>query len=223
VHEASRTPSPAPAVAAPAPEFTGSDPAAATTGTKGSGSGVNAAATTSTTLPPSQAHPFEVAPGVETVPTTAPHRLDSPTTSSTATTVPANQGPVIQGRLAGDTIHATGAAPQWDAAGPVSLVANGRSTSGTLSGRVYVYDDGNAESDTLAVDLGGKTLQLRYRGKVVQTSVAGTTTTYDISGVYVFPGAAAFGLAERGDVSVLFRVGGDSATLSFDLRGHNPS
>jgi hypothetical protein len=225
VHEQSHTASPPAAVAAPAPEFTGSDPNAAVTGTKGSGSGsgVGPAATTSTTLAPSQAHPFEAAPGVDTVPTTAPRRVDGPTTASTSTTVPANQGPVIQGRLAGDAIQAAGAFPQWDVSGPVSLVVNGKTTSGTIAGRVYVHDDGSAESDDLEVHLGGKTLLLRYNGRVVQTTVSGSTTTYAISGAYIFPGSAGFGLGERGDVSVVFQVGGETAALSFDLRGHNPS
>jgi hypothetical protein len=86
-----------------------------------------------------------------------------------------------------------------------------------------VHDDGSAESDDLEVHLGGKTLLLRYNGRVVQTTVSGSTTTYAISGAYIFPGSAGFGLGERGDVSVVFQVGGETAALSFDLRGHNPS
>jgi RNA polymerase sigma-70 factor (ECF subfamily) len=135
------------------------------------------------------------------------------TTSTTSTTVP--EGPLLEGKLAGDTLTVTGQAPNWDVQGPVSLTVNGRTTSGTVTGRVYVYDDQTAEA-TIQVTLGGRPLQLRYKGRVVEVTGSGSTTTYKVSAKYQFAGASEFGLADRGDVTLLFRTG---SSLAFDLRG----
>jgi hypothetical protein len=130
---------------------------------------------------------------------------------------------MVEGHLAGNTLTVTGTAPQWDVDGPVSLVTGGRTTSGTIVGRVYVYDDGSAESDALTVSLGGRTFELRYRGKVTDSTTTDSVTTYRITGVYVFTDAARLGLAERGDVKVVLALGGERSTLSFDLRGRSGS
>jgi RNA polymerase sigma-70 factor (ECF subfamily) len=135
------------------------------------------------------------------------------TTSTTSTTVP--DQPILEGKLGGDTLTVTGQAPNWDVQGPVALTVNGKTTSGTVSGRVYVYDDQSAEA-SLQLTLAGKTYQLRYNGKVTETTVSGSTTTYKITAKYQFVGASEFGLADRGDVGLLFRTG---SSLTFELRG----
>src|SRR4051794_15471999 len=67
------------------------------------------ASTTSTALTP-QGDRFTL--GVQTSPTTVATKEPTTTTSTTSTTVaPVEQGPVVEGRLAGDTLTVTGQAP----------------------------------------------------------------------------------------------------------------
>jgi RNA polymerase sigma-70 factor (ECF subfamily) len=219
-HDATKTERPPAAVAAPSPERLRDG---LTTTTTAKGGAVAAGSTTSSTLPPSQTNPFATPLVLEGVPTVGSRPSDTTTTSPTSTTTPVDQGPMVEGHLAGNTLTVTGTAPQWDVDGPVSLVTGGRTTSGTIVGRVYVYDDGSAESDALTVSLGGRTFELRYRGKVTDSTTTDSVTTYRITGVYVFTDAARLGLAERGDVKVVLALGGERSTLSFDLRGRSGS
>jgi RNA polymerase sigma-70 factor (ECF subfamily) len=220
-HEVTKAENRPPAVAAPSEEFTrGAGGTGLPNGKGGAGS------TTTSTLPLSQTHPFEAVIGLQGLTETAPRTSDTPgstSTSTSTTTAPAKQGPLLEGRLEGTSVDVAGAAPQWDINGQISVVVKNRTTPGTITGRVYVYEDGTAESDTLVVSLGGKTLELRYRGRVVSTVVDESGTTYQITGAYVFPGVDAFGLAERGEATIALRVGGATGMLSLDLRGRGAS
>lgn len=177
---------------------------------------------TSTTLPPSQANPFGL--GTEVTSTTVPAKSETPssttTTSTTSTTVPPQEsGPQLEGRLSSETITATGAAPQWDVAGAITLVVNGKSTSGSISGRLSVYADDTADSNGLVLTLGKKTYELKFRGNVVAKETASDRTTYTVAGEYRLQGAADLGLADLGAVDAVFGAGGESSSLSFELRG----
>jgi hypothetical protein len=129
----------------------------------------------------------------------------------------------VEGRLGGDTITLTGTAPQWDAEGPVTLVVSGKTTTGSIAGHLFVSDEGDASSDDLVVTLGGKALELRFRGKAPSQTSSTGSVSYQVTGQYVFKGAAAFGLVERGNLGLLFRVGdsGTSGSLAFDLSGRS--
>jgi hypothetical protein len=144
-----------------------------------------------------------------------PSSTSSTSSTSTTSTTVVDQRPIVEGKLGGDTLTVTGQAPNWDVQGPVALAVNGKTTNGTVSGRVYVYDDQSAEA-SLQLTLGNKTYELRYKGKVTEATVAGSTTTYKITAKYQFLGASEFGLADRGDANLLFRTG---SSLTFDLRG----
>ncbi|MCU1485321.1 MAG: hypothetical protein JWN67_2067, partial [Actinomycetia bacterium] len=179
---------------------------------------VTDSSTSTSSTTPEDKFPF----GIGASTTTTPRNETSTTTSTTSTTVPEPQGPTLEGRLAGDTITVTGTAPQWDAKGPVSLTVKGRSSAGTIEGRFFLNDDGTATADQLMVTIGDRSLDLRFQGRWTKT-VDGTTTSYKITGQYLFKGAADFGLAEQGDVSALFRLPANGpGSVSFDLRGQGP-
>ncbi|MCU1497379.1 MAG: hypothetical protein JWM47_1332, partial [Acidimicrobiales bacterium] len=224
VQDSNRSPKVPAAVAGPADTHDASRGGAILPGGKSTTTTVAGAATstsTSSSIPDTDLHPFGI--GAPTTTTTEPRSETSTTTSTTSTTQPVNQGPVLEGRLAGDTITVTGTAPQWDAKGSVSLSVKGKTSSGTIEGRLFIYDDGNASADQLVVTLGDHTLDLRFQGRWTKT-VDGTTTSYKITGQYLFKGAADFGLAEQGDLSALFRLPASGpAGLTFDLRGQGRS
>ena len=212
---------PAPAVAAPVT----STPKNTTTTVTGAAVDPKSAETTtttvstSTTLPLSQTHPFEglASPSNDTTSTTAPPR------KTTATTVAPAQGTVVQGKLTTNDLTANGGAPQWDLDGTVTLTVGNKTSTGTLAGRVYVYDDGTAESDDLALVVGGKTLDLRFRGNVVNVvNGANGSTTYDISGAYLLTNASEVGLADRGNLAAAFQPG-DAASLQLAFSGRSSS
>ena len=103
----------------------------------------------------------------------------------------------------------------------MTLTVNGKTTTGTVTGRLFVYaDDKTAETVGLSVTFGDKTLVLKFRGTVVDATPNGKTTTYKITGQYAFDGASEFGLADHGDLDATFRTG---SSLSFDLRGRASS
>ena len=184
--------------------------------------------TASTTIPESQANPFGLNGGVQASTDTSTTSSTDPstTTTTTVTTTPApvNQGPVLEGRIGGDSITATGTAPNWDVQGPISLTVNGKTHSGTISGRVYVYaEDGKAESSELTLTIAGKTLFLRFTGQITDTQSGAGTTTYKVSGFYRLVGAADFGLADKGDVVTVLKLGSGASSLVFDLRGQKSS
>jgi hypothetical protein len=127
---------------------------------------------------------------------------------------------MVDGSLASDSLTVTGSAPQWDVQGAISLTVDHKSTTGTVSGRLFIRDDGTADTTGLAVTLDGKTLELKFRSKDVRASTANGVTTYTFTGPYAFLGASQFGLADRGDTSAVFRAG---SSLSFELRGRTGS
>jgi RNA polymerase sigma-70 factor (ECF subfamily) len=183
-----------------------------------------ASTSTSTTLPP---NPFAPVATPGTAPdgstTTVPDASTTTTTppSTTTTTLPPANGPV--GRLVGDGLTAANGAPNWDLSGPITLTVNGKATTGTLDGRLYVYDDNTAEADDLTITLGTKTMVLRFDGKVTERTSSGSATTYRIVGTYALSGAREHGLWPNGDVASDFTVGSGSASLAFDLRGRGAS
>ena len=177
---------------------------------------------TSTTLPKSQTDPFGL--GTEVTPTTTPAKAEtapSTTTSTTSTTVPPPEetGPVLEGRLSGETITATGAAPQWDVEGSISLTVNGKTTAGRIAGRMFVYDDDTAESNGLTITLGKKTYQLKFRGDVTGEQTTGDRTAYTVAGEYRLQGASELGLADLGTIDAIFGAGSETSSLSFELSG----
>jgi hypothetical protein len=130
---------------------------------------------------------------------------------------------VVEGKLSTTDLTATGGAPQWDVQGTITLTVGKKTSTGTIAGRVYVYDDGTAESDNLTLAVNGKTLDLRFRGNIANTvSGADGSTSYDINGAYVLQNAAVVGLADRGNVAGTFHVG-DSASLALDFSGRSSS
>ncbi|MCU1353494.1 MAG: hypothetical protein JWM05_2703, partial [Acidimicrobiales bacterium] len=83
-------------------------------------------------------------------------------------------------------------------------------------------DEGTAESTGLNVTFGGKTLELKFSGRIAETTGPVGARTYKVTAKYAFLGGSDFGLADRGDVTALFRTGSGSS-LSFDLRGRASS
>jgi RNA polymerase sigma-70 factor, ECF subfamily len=223
VREAQRPNRPAPAVAAPAPgsekdgglTSAGTDPdSAATTST-------TATETTSTTLPLSQTHPFEALAGTpddSTSSTTTPPRKSN----TTSTTVAPAQGSVVKGEVTTTDLSESGESPQWDIEGALTLTVGDKVRTGTITGRIYVYDDGTASADQLTLVVEAHTLQLRFRGDVVDIQNSDGTTTYQILGSYLLTGAADVGLADRGDVTSSFGVG-NSPSLVLRLSGRSSS
>lgn len=227
VREAQRPDRPAPAVAAPSLEneseddggltAAGTDPKSAATTT----STTTSTETTSTTLPLSQTHPFEAyagTPNDSTTSTTAPPRKST----TTSTTVAPAQGTVVRGDITTTNLSESGEAPQWDIEGDLTLTVGDKVRTGTISGRVYVYDDGTASADQLTLVVAGHTLQLRFRGDVTDVQKNDGTTTYQIVGAYLLTGASQVGLADRGDVTSSFGVG-RSPSLVFKLSGRSSS
>ena len=154
---------------------------------------------TATTLPPSQLFPFL---------TTGEHTPSSAGTATSPTTTTTIEAPppsnVVEGRLTADGLRVTGTSPQWDVAGAMSFVVGGKTSKGSIAGRVYTYEDGAAESDEMVVTIHQTQLVLRFRGRVTKTDVTDSHVTARIEGNYVFHGASAYGLPERGTVVVLF-------------------
>ncbi|MEA2703278.1 MAG: polymerase sigma-70 factor, subfamily [Actinomycetota bacterium] len=211
VHDAETPSRPPAAVASPTAEHQLASGAADPTGTSTTSS------STSSTLPQSQLHPF--APTLDTE--IAPHKADQASTTTTSTTVaPTGTGPVLEGHLSGDALTASGSAPNYDLQGPITLSTGKRVVTGTLEGRIYVFEDGSAKSEGLTLSVGGKTLELRFRGAVQDAS----SSPRHIVGTYVLSGASDVDLAERGDLvaDLLLRDDG-TASLTFDLRGRRSS
>jgi RNA polymerase sigma-70 factor (ECF subfamily) len=171
------------------------------------------AMSTSTTLPASQVTPFAPRLGTSSA-TTAP----KPSTTTT-TAVPAS-GPVLAGSLGGTALEVTGALPQFDLDGGITLTGS-RTVNGTLTGRLFLYDDGTAQADQLTLTLDdGTTLDLRWRA----SWSTGSSGAYLLSaGRYSLVGGAAYGLAEKGDLSGSLDVADGSGVLRIDLRGQGQS
>jgi hypothetical protein len=131
----------------------------------------------------------------------------------------------VEGHVDADGLAVTGTSPQYDVEGAVRLRGDEKTWSGDLSGRIYVYSDGTAESDDLSLDLGDVVLSLRFRGTVIATSDSGATeASYHIAGQYKLTGAQDVDLVESGDVTAIFRVkDGDASSLELDLVGQEPS
>jgi RNA polymerase sigma-70 factor (ECF subfamily) len=212
VHDASKTERPPVAAALPFEAERERATAVSTTTTV-------VATTTSSTLPQSQLHPFEVGPTELTSPTSTPHKSES-TTSTTVTTTPAESGTTVEGHIGSEDVTITGEAPQWDVSGPISIVVAGKTSTGTIAARVFVYDDGSAESDDSVITVGSKTFDLRFRGTVAEVQDG----VRRIAGKFVLTGGADLGLPDRGDVTVHFGTHANGTSqLTFDLRGRSRS
>jgi RNA polymerase sigma-70 factor (ECF subfamily) len=221
VREVQRTERPAP-VAAPTTSSTIVGPSAAGKTDGAERTDTISTSSTSSSLPPSQLFPF--APTAEqtgaTVTTTPAKESTTTTTASPSTP----SGSIVEGKVSAADLTIAGAAPQWDVSGPMSLVVNGKTNKGSIAGRVYTYDDGTAESDELVVTIRDTELVLRFRGRVVKTETTDSHVTQRIDGNYVFHGASAFGLPERGTVIVTFSRATSpdvSSVLDLALRGQS--
>lgn len=235
-----RRPEPKPAaVAAPAPESDfrtagRADGPTTTTivGRSGSGATVTSttaappASTTSTTLPPSLRRPFEIALGVTE--TTTPPGLPKATTTTTTTSTttappPVDDAPEVEGRLEGP-VTVTGAAPQFDLAGEVTVMVDGKTQAGSIEGRLYVNDDGTASSDGLDLAVDGTAVVLKFRGRATPAVDAAGATVYELTGTYVLKGGDQLGLPERGTLQGSLRDSGDgTGLLAFDFSGQDSS
>jgi RNA polymerase sigma-70 factor (ECF subfamily) len=223
VHTVQDSGSKKPAAAAVAAPQTPRGSTAVTTPGSTSTSAPVASTSTSTSQPANPFAPVAVT-GTDTSTTTVPESVTTTTTTpapTTTTTLPPATGPV--GRLVGDGLTAAEGAPNWDLSGPITLTVNGKATTGTLAGRLYVYDDDTAEADELTITLGAKAMVLRFRGTVTDRTTSGSATSYRITGTYALSGAREHGLWPNGDVATDFKVGSGSASLAFDLRGRGAS
>jgi RNA polymerase sigma-70 factor (ECF subfamily) len=179
---------------------------------------VTAPSTTSTSIPASLAEPFKVT--IAAAPAPSATSTTSTTVASTSTTTAVDTGPVIRGGITGDKLTATGSAPQYDIAGPISVLVDKKVTTGTLSGRLFVFDDGTASSDGLQLKIGEKVYDLRFNASSGTTADANGVRTF--VGRYSLPGGSALSLADRGDLSAEVRLpaaDGQPLGLRLDLRG----
>jgi RNA polymerase sigma-70 factor (ECF subfamily) len=179
---------------------------------------VTAPSTTSSTLPASLAEPFKVT--IAAAPAPSATSTTSTTVATTSTTTAVDTGPVIRGGITGDKLTATGTAPQYDIAGPISVLVDKKVTTGTLSGRLFVFDDGTASSDGLQLKIGDKVYDLRFNASSGTTADANGVRTF--VGRYSLPGGSALSLADRGDLSAEVRLpaaDGQPLGLRLDLRG----
>jgi hypothetical protein len=179
--------------------------------------------TTESTLPRTATHPFERgAEGAGTPTTAAPPPASPPTTEA-----PAPAGGAVHGTLSGESFDVTGQRPDFSVRGRSVLHSDkGDDVRGLLEGELYIADrvgdEGSAELVFTLDD--GRQRRIRFRGSVDREDVGGNTTTWTLNGAYSIPGGDAFGLADMGTASVVFRdVDGAPSALSFDLDGQSSS
>ncbi|MEA3020994.1 MAG: polymerase sigma-70 factor, subfamily [Actinomycetota bacterium] len=216
VYDTATAPShPAPAVAAPAADQPthGSTTTVLTVGADGITT-TTLASTTTSTLPPSAAHPFE------TGSFTSSHE---PPPNTTTTPPPTTAPPgTVTGTLGGDSFDVTGTRPDFTLNGPAILKGKGDPVRGTLSGSVYVADTvgGEAITEMTFTLADGRSLRVRFRGTLDGEDRRSGATTWTMHGRYSIPGGDAFGLADVGNATVVFRdVDGAPSALSLDLQG----
>jgi RNA polymerase sigma-70 factor (ECF subfamily) len=171
------------------------------------------AAESTTTLPASQTNPFAARVGTSSA-TTAPKP------STTTTTAPSVSGTVLTGSLGGDSLGVSGSLPQFDLDGGITLTGT-RTVGGTLTGRIFLFDDGSVQADRLTLVLdNGSALDLRLRAR---WSTASSGVYQFASGRYSLVGGSTYGLAESGDVVGSLEVADGRGGLRLDFRGQGAS
>lgn len=227
VHEVTQPERKPAAVAAPFREEPAATTTSSTVTTRGTGPLEGAVgapldgtttSSTATTLPPSALRPFEVTP----TDATDHASTSTSTTSTTAAPAPAD----IQGTMGGDGFTVTGEQPDFEIDGTAVLRGSGDPVTGRLHGTIYVADEVGGESTAelwFALD-DGREVRVRFRGTIDSKDVAEGSTTWSMHGAYSIPGGDAFGVADTGTSSVVFRdVDGGQSGLSFDLQGTHGS
>ena len=210
VHEAEMPSRPPAAVAPPTTEHQQATAAAAE-------AAASTSTSTSTTLPPSQVHPFAPVVDGEVAP---PKKAEASTTTTTTDPLgTSGTGPVLEGHVTTDALEVTGNAPQYDLQGPVTVTTGNGTTTGTLQGRIFLFDDGSASSEGLSVTVGAKVMELRFRG-----TVSDTGGVRHVAGAYVLSGADQMDLAGRGQLTADLQFRDDGTTsLVIGLRGRRSS